>query len=342
MKSLASIAAAALLVLLTGCPAADAPAATERGQDLALINVSYDPTRELYKDISEKFAAAVKARTGRTVKINSSHGGSGSQARAVLGGLKADVVTLALASDIEALEDRGFIHPGWQNEFPNHSSPYTSTIVFLVRKGNPKAIRSWNDLVRPDVAVITPNPKTSGGARWNFLAAWGHVTQNGGDEKQAAEFVKKLYRRVPVLDTGARGSTTTFVQKRIGDVFLSWENEAILALKEAGADAIEIVHPDGTILAEPPVAIVDRNVDAKGTRAAAEEFIRYLYTDEAQDIIARWGYRPANPAILAKHRATLPPFRKQFTIREVAGSWREAQKKFFVEGGVFDQVYHSR
>jgi len=311
-------------------------------KEVTLINVSYDPTRELYKDINEKFAAYYRGKTGAPIKVNSSHGGSGSQARAVLGGLKADIVTLALASDIEAIEDRGLIKPGWQAKNPNNSSPYTSTIVFLVRKGNPKNIKSWDDLVRPDVAVITPNPKTSGGARWNFLAAWGYITQNGGDEKKATEFVKKLYERVPVLDTGARGSTTTFVQKKLGDVFISWENEGILALKEAGADAIEIVYPEQTILAEPPVAIVDRNVDNKGTRAAAEEFIRYLYTDEAQEIIAKWGYRPSNPAILEKHKATLPPFKKLFTLKEVAGSWREAQKKFFSEGGVFDQIYQPR
>jgi sulfate transport system substrate-binding protein len=341
MKPLVSFAAIALLAVLTGCPASDAPAA-DGSQEIALINVSYDPTRELYKDLHEKFAAYYRGKTGKSVKLNTSHGGSGSQARAVLGGLKADLVTLALASDIEALEDRGFIRPGWQAKYPNNSSPYTSTIVFLVRKGNPKNIRSWDDLVRSDVSVITPNPKTSGGARWNFLAAWGHVTQNGGDEKKAAEFVKRLYERVPVLDTGARGSTTTFVQKKLGDVFISWENEGTLALKEAGADAIEIIYPDHTILAEPPVAIVDKNVDAKGTRAAAEEFVRYLYTDEAQEIIAKWGYRPSNPAILAKHQAALPPIRKLFTIKDVAGSWRDAQKKFFVEGALFDQIYQPR
>src|SRR6185295_8647632 len=284
-------------------------AACEDKKQIDLINVSYDPTRELYKDLSDRFAKAQLAKTGLQVKISTSHGGSGAQARAVLGGLKADLVTLALASDIEALEDRGFIKPGWQERFPSNSSPYTSSIVFLVRKGNPKNIKGWADLVRADVSVITPNPKTSGGARWNFLAAWGFITQNGGDEKQAADFVKKLYGRVPVLDTGARGSTTTFVQKKLGDVLIGWENEAFLALQEEGGDRLAPVYPEVTILAEPPVAIVDKVVDLNGSRAAAEEFIRYLYTDEAQEIIAKWGYRPSNAAILEKHRDRLPPFK---------------------------------
>jgi len=333
MKSLRGIVVAAAAALsAVGC---------HDKQEIELINVSYDPTRELYRDLGDKFMKAAQAKGGRKVTINTSHGGSGAQARAVLGGLKADLVTLALASDIEALEDRGFIAPGWQSKFPSNSSPYTSSIVFLVRKGNPKKILGWNDLVRTDVSVVTPNPKTSGGARWNFLAAWGSVTQTGGDEKAAAEFVRKLYARVPVLDTGARGSTTTFVQKKIGDVLLAWENEAFLALKEEGGDQLVTVYPDVSILAEPPVAIVDKVVDQKGTRAAAEEFIKYLYTDEAQETIARWGYRPSSAAILEKHQDRLPPFRKLFTIREVAGSWREAQKKFFGEGGVFDRIYHS-
>jgi sulfate transport system substrate-binding protein len=308
----------------------------------ALINVSYDPTRELYKDLSEKFRKAYFQKTGQKVTLNTSHGGSGAQARAVLGGLKADLVTLALASDIEVLEDRGFIKPGWQSRFPANSSPYRSAIVFLVRKGNPKKILAWPDLVRPDVSVITPNPKTSGGARWNFLAAWGSVTQTGGDEKAAREFVSKLYARVPVLDTGARGSTTSFVQKKLGDVLLAWENEAFLALQEEGGDQLQAVYPDITILAEPPVAVVDRVVDQKGTRAVTEDFIQYLYTDEAQEAIARWGYRPVDGKILAKHRDTLPPFRKMFSIRELAGSWREAQKKFFADDGIFDQIYRAQ
>ncbi|HVE40464.1 MAG TPA: sulfate ABC transporter substrate-binding protein [Planctomycetota bacterium] len=316
------------------------PAGCQDKQETALINVSYDPTRELYKDLSATFSKAYLQTSGHKVTINNSHGGSGAQARAVLGGLKADLVTLALASDIETLEDRGFVKPGWQSRFPSNSSPYTSSIVFLVRKGNPKGIKDWKDLIRPDVAVITPNPKTSGGARWNFLAAWGSVTQTGGDEKAAADFVQKLYARVPVLDTGARGSTTSFVQKKLGDVLLAWENEAFLALKEEGGDQLQAVYPDITILAEPPVAIVDKVVDQKGTRAVTEEFVKYLYTDEAQEIIARWGYRPVDGKALERHKDTLPPFKKMFTIKEVAGSWREAQKKFFADGGVFDQVYH--
>ncbi|HLY74952.1 MAG TPA: sulfate ABC transporter substrate-binding protein, partial [Planctomycetota bacterium] len=274
--------------------------------------------------------------------VNSSHGGSGAQARSVLGGLKADLVTLALASDIEILETRGFVKPGWQDRFPGNSSPYTSTIVFLVRKGNPKGFKAWSDLLRPDAAVITPNPKTSGGARWNFMAAWGSITQNGGTEAQATEFLRKLFERVPVLDTGARGSTTTFVQKKIGDVLVAWENEAVLALKEEGGDQVEIVYPDSTILAEPPVAVVDRVVDQRGTRAAAEEFVRFLYTDEAQEIIAKWGFRPHNADILARHKDSLPPFKKLFTIKDVAGSWAEAQKKYFASGGIFDQIYQPR
>jgi sulfate transport system substrate-binding protein len=320
-----------------------APAAGEQDRhEITLTNVSYDPTRELYKDVSERFAKAYAAKTGQVVVVNNSHGGSGAQARSVLGGLKADLVTLALASDIEILEARGFIKPGWQDRYPGHSSPYTSTIVFLVRKGNPKGLKAWGDLARPDVSVITPNPKTSGGARWNFLAAWGSVTRNGGTEEQATGFLRKLFERVPVLDAGARGATTTFVQKKIGDVLIAWENEAILALREEGGDQNEIVYPESTILAEPPVAVVDRVVDQRGTRAAAEEFIKFLYTDEAQEIIAKWGYRPQNAGILAKHADALPPIRKLFTIRDVAGSWHEAQKKFFSTGGVFDQIYQPR
>jgi sulfate transport system substrate-binding protein len=303
-----------------------------------LLNVSYDPTRELYREIGEKFARAQKAASGRTVEVRNSHGGSGSQARAVLGGLKADLVTLALASDIDVLAEKGLVGADWASRHPNNACPYTSTIVFLVRKGNPKKIVGWDDLVREDVSVITPNPKTSGGARWNFLAAWGHVALKGGPEEQAVDFIRRLYKRVPVLDTGARGSTTTFVQKEIGDVLLAWESEAILALKESPPGRIEIVYPEDSILAEPPVAIVDRNVDLNGTRAIAEDFIRFLYSDEAQEVIAQAGYRPSSRAILEHHRATLPSLKRLFTIREIAGSWKEAQKKFFAEGGVFDRV----
>lgn len=308
-------------------------------EPIELLNVSYDPTRELYQEVSEKFARAYEAQTGRPVEVKTSHGGSGAQARAVLGGLKADIVTLALAYDIDALAERGLVAANWQSRFGQNSSPYTSTIVFLIRKGNPKGLRGWDDLVRPDVSIITPNPKTSGGARWNFLAAWGHVTINGGSEEKAIEFVRRLFQRVPVLDTGARGSTTTFAQKGLGDVLLAWENEALLAVKEVGADKLEIVYPEETILAEPPVAVVDRNVDARGSREAAEAFIRYLYTDEIQEVIARSGYRPSKPAILEKHRHTLPPIKKLFTVKDVAGSWKDAQKKFFADGGVFDRIY---
>lgn len=331
-----------ILAVLAGLAVLVPVLTREKKGAVVLINVSYDPTRELYKEISGRFARASQGMAGSSVTVNSSHGGSASQARAVLGGLKADVATLALASDLEALEDRGFIQPGWAARHPGNSCPYTSTIVFLVRKGNPKAIRGWQDLIRSDVSVITPNPKTSGGARWNFLAAWGSVTQSGGDEKQAEEFIKKFYERVPVLDTGARGATTTFVQKKLGDVLIGWESEAILALKEEGGDRIEIVRPESTILAEPPVAIVDKVVDQKGTRAAAESFVTYLYSDEAQEVIAGLGYRPFNASILEKHRNTLPPFRKLFTIRDLAGSWREAQKRFFADGGVFDRLTSAR
>ena len=307
---------------------------------VTIVNVSYDPTRELYKELGAAYAKAAPARVGRSVAVNSSHGGSGAQARAVLGGLKADVVTLALAPDIDALAERGSIKADWQGRFPNNSSPYTSTIVFLVRAGNPRGIRDWSDLARDGVSVITPNPKTSGGARWNFLAAWGYVSLSGGSEAQAQDFVTKVFRNVPVLDTGARGSTTTFVQKKIGDVLISWENEAHLALKEAGKDQVAIVYPSVSILAEPPVAVVDKNVDKAGTRAVAEDFIKYLYTDEAQELIGAWHYRPSNPSILAKFKETLPPFQKPlFTIAQVAGSWTNAQKKFFGDGGVFDRIY---
>lgn len=332
----------ALAVLVLAGSAVFPASAQQNKEPITLTNVSYDPTRELYKDIGVQFAKYYQSKTGQEITVASSHGGSGAQARAVLGGLKADIVTLALASDIEALEDRGVIKTGWQARFPNNSSPYTSTIVLVVRKGNPKHVQGWSDLTRTDLTVITPNPKTSGGARWNFLAAWGSVTTSGGDEKAATDYVKKLYERVTVLDSGARGATTTFVQKKIGDVLLAWENEAILARKEEGGDQIQILYPDSSILAEPPVAIVDRVVDQRGTRAAAEEFIKYLYTDEAQETIAKWGYRPSNEAIQAKHRDTLPAFKKLFTVKEVAGSWREAQKKFFGEGGLFDQIYQPR
>jgi sulfate transport system substrate-binding protein len=321
---------ALLLAALLGCGGS--------GED-TLLNVSYDPTRELYKDLGARFAKAYRAKTGRAVALHNSHGGSGAQARAVLGGLPADLVTLALAPDIDALAERGLLKRDWRTAFPNDSLPYTSAIVFLVRAGNPKGIRDWDDLVKPGVAVVTPNPKTSGGARWNFLAAWGHVALNGGTEAKAEDFVRKLYANVPVLDTGARGSTATFAQKRIGDVLLAWENEAHLAVREAVGARLEIVYPAASIRAEPPVAIVDKTVDARKSRELAEAFVRYLYEDEAQEAIGTWFYRPSNPAILAKFSATLPPFKRLFTIAEVAGSWKEAQSKFFADGGLFDKIY---
>jgi sulfate transport system substrate-binding protein len=305
-----------------------------------LLNASYDPTRELYRRVQEGFADAARAASGREVSVKTSHGGSAAQARAVLGGvLKADVVTLALAYDIDVLAEHGFLPAGWQDRLPHNSCPYTSAVVFLVRRGNPKKIAGWDDLVRDDVTVITPNPKTSGGARWNVLGAWGHVLLNGGDEARAEDFLRRLFRRVPALDTGARGATTTFTQKNLGDVLLTWENEAILAVQEVGPEKLEIVYPPESIRAEPPVAMLDRNVDARGTRSLAEEFLKYLYSDEAQEAAARAGYRPSNPAVLERHRGTLPPFRRLFTLKDVAGTWTAAQKKFFAEGGVFDRVY---
>jgi sulfate transport system substrate-binding protein len=309
-------------------------------KDITLLNVSYDPTRELYKDVNTAFAAEWKAKTGDRVTIQQSHGGSGKQARSVIDGLKADVVTLALASDIDAIADKaGLLPANWQQRLPQNSAPYTSTIVFLVRKGNPWNIKDWDDLVKPGIAVITPNPKTSGGARWNYLAAWAYALHhNNNNEAKAKEFVSKLYKNVPVLDTGARGSTNTFTQRGLGDVLISWENEAYLALKEFGADKFEIVVPSETILAEPTVAVVDKVVDAKGTRQVAEAYLRFLYTPEVQKIIAKNFYRPRDPAALS---AATVPFAKTrlFTVGDEFGSWREVQKKYFDDGGVFDQIY---
>ncbi|CAJ0853562.1 sulfate transport system substrate-binding protein [freshwater sediment metagenome] len=308
--------------------------------DQSLLNVSYDPTRELYKQINPAFAADWKARTGESLDIQTSHGGSGAQARAVIDGLAADVVTLALAADIDAIATKtGKIPADWQKRHPNNSSPYTSTIVFLVRKGNPKAIKDWDDLAKPGVAVITPNPKTSGGARWNFLGAWGYgLKKFGGDEAKTKEFVKAIYKNAPVLDTGARGSTITFAQRGLGDVLIAWENEAFLALKEFGADKFEIVAPKLSILAEPPVAVVDGNVDAKGTRKFAEAFIDYLYTPAAQSIITKNFYRPAHPEAAAKEDLKKFPKIEFITVDKSFGGWGNAQKKFFADGGVFDDI----
>jgi sulfate transport system substrate-binding protein len=308
--------------------------------ETTLLNVSYDPTRELYKEFNEAFIAHWKAETGEDVSIDQSHGGSGKQARSVIDGLEADVVTLALAYDIDAIvEHSDLISKDWAKKFAHNSAPYTSTIVFLVRKGNPKNIEDWNDLVRDDIQVITPNPKTSGGARWNYLAAWAYaLKQPGGDEAKAQQFVASLFAHVPVLDTGARGSTTTFVQRGIGDVLLAWENEAFLAIEELGKDEVEIVVPSASILAEPPVAVVDKNVDAKGTRRVAEAYLAYLYSPEGQEIAAKHFYRPTDSTVAAKYEANFPKI-PMVTIDDTFGGWQEAQKKHFADGGIFDQIY---
>jgi sulfate/thiosulfate transport system substrate-binding protein len=307
-------------------------------QNLSLLNVSYDPTRELYAEFNKSFISAYGKETGKKVEIKQSHGGSGSQARAVIDGLQADVVTLALAYDIDAIAAKGLIDKDWLTRLPQNSSPYTSTIVFLVRKGNPKAIKDWNDLAKPGVAVITPNPKTSGGARWNYLAAWGHALKKGQNADQAKAFVASIYKNVPVLDTGARGSTVTFVERGVGDVLLAWENEAFLALKEFGADKFEIVTPPLSILAEPPITIVDKVVDKKGTREIADAYLRYWYTKEGQEIAAKNSYRPRDPEIAAKYEKSFAKV-NLFTIDEVFGGWTKAQKDHFGEGGIFDQIY---
>jgi sulfate/thiosulfate transport system substrate-binding protein len=311
-----------------------------RAADVTLLNVSYDPTRELYQDVNKAFAEQWKAKTGAGVTIQQSHGGSGKQARSVIDGLEADVVTLALASDVDAVAAAGLITGDWQKRLPNNSAPFTSTIVFLVRKGNPKGIRDWGDLVRPGIQVITPNPKTSGGARWNYLAAWAWAKkQPGGSDATAKEFVKKLFAQVPVLDTGARGSTNTFVQRGLGDVLLAWENEAFLALNELGKDKLDIVVPPLSILAEPPVAVVDKVVDKKRTRPVAEAYLKFLYAPEAQEIAAKHYYRPTDPKVAAAHRAQFPQL-KLVTIQEFGG-WAVAQKVHFAEGGTFDQIYQA-
>jgi sulfate/thiosulfate transport system substrate-binding protein len=309
-------------------------------QNLTLLNVSYDPTRELYEDYNKAFAAYWKNKTGQTVTIQQSHGGSGAQSRAVIDGLPADVVTLALAYDIDAIAEKAKLLPdNWQSRLPNNSTPYTSTIVFLVRKGNPKGIKDWDDVVRPGVSVIVPNPKTSGGARWAYLAAWGYAyLKNGKSDAAAKDFITKLYKNVPVLDSGARGSTTTFVERGIGDVLLAWENEALLSVKELGPDKFQVVVPSQSILAEPPVAVVDKVVDRKGTRAVAEAYLQYLYRPEGQEIAARNFYRPRLDAVAKKYASTFPKV-KLFTLADVAGDWHKAQATHFADGGVFDQIY---
>jgi sulfate transport system substrate-binding protein len=311
-------------------------AAAPKGE-VKLLNVSYDPTRELWRDINEKFAADYEAKSGQRVSIKQSHGGSASQARAVIDGLDADVVTLAMWPDTEAIRKAGLIHEGWEKRLPNRSLPYSSTIVFAVRKGNPKQIKDWPDLIKAGVEIVTPNPKTSGNGKLSFLAAWGAVLKAGGSEEDAQAFVTKLYKQTPVLDSGARGSTTTFAQKKIGDVHLTWENEGQLEVQEAKGE-LEIVYPKTSILAEPHVAVVDGNVDRKQTRAAAEAYLTYLYTDEAQEIIAKHFYRPKNEGVLQRHADTLPKI-ELFSITDIAADWDAANKRFFADGGVFDSIY---
>ncbi len=306
--------------------------------DVNLLNVSYDPTRELYVEFNKAFSAAYQKETGKSVEVKQSHGGSGAQARSVIDGLQADVVTLALAYDIDAIAGKGLLDKEWQKRLPQNASPYTSTIVFLVRKGNPKGIKDWDDLLKKGVEVITPNPKTSGGARWNYLAAWGYALKRFGSVDKAKQFVGDLYQHVPVLDTGARGATVTFVERGVGDVLLAWENEAYLALREFGKDKFEIVAPQLSILAEPPVAVVDSVADRKGTRSVAESYLKYWYTKEGQEIAARNSYRPRDPEVAKKYEAAFAKV-ELFTIDEVFGGWTKAQKEHFAEGGIFDQIY---
>jgi len=324
-----------IIITLAAAALALSASVTVFAADVTLLNVSYDPTRELYADFNNSFAAYWQQKAGQKVTVKQSHGGSGKQARAVIDGLEADVVTLALAYDIDAIAEKGLIKPGWQKELPHNSSPYTSTIVFLVRKGNPKNIKNWDDLIKPGVSVITPNPKTSGGARWNYLAAWAYALHRpGGSDVKAKEFVAKLFKNVPVLDSGARGSTNTFVQRGLGDVLLAWENEAFLAINELGPDKFEVVTPSESILAEPPVTVVDKVADKRGTRKVAEEYLKYLYSDEGQKIAAKHYYRPINPKIPTKLAKV-----KLYTIDKAFGGWQKAQKTHFADGGTFDQIY---
>jgi sulfate/thiosulfate-binding protein len=328
-----------LLLALTTSVFIGGGASIAHAAEVTLLNVSYDPTRELYVDFNKAFAEYWKKKTGDTVKINQSHGGSGRQARSVIDGLSADVVTLALAADIDAIASNGKLLPvNWEERLPDHSAPYTSTIVFLVRAGNPKGIKDWGDLARPGVSVITPNPKTSGGARWNYLAGWAWAKkQPGGSEETAKDYIRKLFKNVPVLDTGARGALTTFAQRNIGDVFISWENEAWLATKELGVGKFEIVIPSVSILAEPSVAVVDKVVLRRGTRTVAEEYLEFLYTPEGQEIAARNYYRPRNAEVAAKHKELFPKL-ELVTIKDFGG-WTQAQKEHFGDGGVFDQIH---
>ena len=334
------------MVFFIGCGSgkSDFQAATSNGGAVStapveLLNVSYDPTRELWKDVNSAFKVEYE-KSGGAVKIKQSHAASGSQARSVIDGLEADVVSLAMFQDTDQLRKNGLINEGWEKNFPNRSLPYTSTIVFVVRKGNPKGISDWSDLSKPGVEIITPNPKTSGNGKLAFLAAWGSVVLSGGTDEQAREFVTKVYRQVPVLDNGARGATTTFAQKGLGDVHLTWENEAHLEVEEAKGE-LELLFPRSSILAEPHVALVDANVDRRKTRVAAEAYLNFLYTDAGQEIIARHYYRPSNPEILARHKDQFPDV-KLFQITQISEGWDDAQKKFFAEGAIFDSIYQAR
>jgi sulfate transport system substrate-binding protein len=310
--------------------------------EIKILNVSYDPTRELYQEVNASFAEAYKQKTGDKVTIQTSHGGSGKQARSVIDGLEADVVTLALPYDIDMIAEKGKLLPAdWQTRLPHHSAPFTSTIVFLVRKGNPKGIKDWDDLVKPGVSVVTPNPKTSGGARWNYLAAWGYALKKYGSEARALEFVTALFKNVPVLDTGARGATTTFVQRGIGDALIAWENEALLSLKEIGQGNFEMVAPSVTILAEPPVAWVDKVVGRRGTAAVAKAYLEYLYTPEGQEIGAKHYYRPRLESVAQKYASTFPKM-ATFTVDDLFGGWLKAQKAHFSEGGSYDRIQQAR
>lgn len=313
-----------------------------QASELSLLNVSYDPTRELYQDFNKVFADHWKKTSGQDIKIKQSHGGAAKQARSVIDGLQADVVTLALSYDIDEIAQRGILAKDWQKRLPNNSAPYTSTIVFLVRKGNPKNIKEWSDLARPGISVITPNPKTSGGARYNYLAAWGYaLKQPGGNEQSAQDLLTKIYKNVPVLDSGARGSTTTFVEREIGDVLITWENEALLAIRELGPDKVQIVAPSVSVLAEPPVTIVDKVVDRRGTRKVAEAYLKFLYSDEGQELAGKHYYRPINEKIAAKYASQFPKV-KLLTVDEIAGGWTKAQKTHFADGGTFDRIYQPK
>jgi len=334
-----------IALAVTGCGQSNKPGSANSSDKAAsknaieLLNVSYDPTRELYVEFNEAFAKHWKETKGQDVTIKQSHGGSGKQGRAVIEGLQADVVTLALGYDIDEISQAGFIKEDWQNQFELNSSPYTSTIVFLVRKGNPKGIQDWNDLIKEGVEVITPNPQTSGGARWNYLAAWGYaLAQNNNDESKAEQFVKELFKHVPVLDSGARGSTTTFVERGIGDVLLAWENEAFLSINELGPDKFDIVYPSISILAEPPIAVVDKNVESHGTREVAEAYLQYLYTEEGQEIAAKHYYRPTMESVALKYKDQFKEL-KLLTINEDFGGWQAEQKKHFATGGIFERIY---